>query len=95
MESKSVYKVSKTRYRVWHIPQLPEPRFIVEVGSIEEAKLVIKTLVEYDLFQWRCDIKPDYSNVSGLEYWDRSKGCWMEYQNSEGNTISDLMNKES
>lgn len=66
----------KTKYRVWHIPQVPEPKFTVEVSSIQEAKLIINTLADYDLFQWRCDIKPDYSNASGIEYWDKDEEKW-------------------
>lgn len=53
--------------RVWHIPQIPGPAFHVGVDSPQEAQRVIQVLAQYDLFQFKHKIKPDYSNASGLE----------------------------
>ena len=53
--------------RVWWIPQIPMKPFYIQVKNIAEAKLILNTLAEYDKFQHENGIKPDYSNVGGLE----------------------------
>lgn len=40
------------------------------VKSLEEAKLLIDVLAEYDKFQFENNVKPDYSNAGGLQVWD-------------------------
>ncbi len=55
--------------RVWWIPQVPMKSFNIEVFSLEEAKLLLDTLAEYDRFQFENNIKPDYSNAGGLMIW--------------------------
>ena len=52
--------------KVWWIPQIPGKSFEVRVNDIDEAKLLLKTLARYDLFQYENHIKPDYSNAGGL-----------------------------
>jgi hypothetical protein len=44
-------KINK-KLRVWWIPQIPGEPFYVSVNSLEEAKLILNTLAEYDLFQF-------------------------------------------
>ncbi len=74
--------------RVWHIPQVPGKAFNVEVENIEQAKLLLTVLADYDAFQFENRIKPDYCNVGGLEIFDDE---WIEWENEEGDTINDLM----
>lgn len=75
--------------RVWHIPQVPMQPFHVAVASIEQAILVLHTLAQYDLFQFNHNVKPDYSNASGLEVWE--DGEWCEWSDEYGNQIDDVM----
>lgn len=56
--------------RIWHIPQVPGKAFHVAVRTVDEAKLLLVTLADYDLFQLENNIKPDYCNVSGLQVYE-------------------------
>lgn len=58
------------KLRVCHYPQIPMKPFYVYVDSVEEAWKVANILANYDTFQYENNIKPDYSNMSGLEYYD-------------------------
>ena len=78
--------------RVWHIPQVPMKSFKVKVRTVEEAKLVLNTLWNYDTFQFENKIKPDYSNVSGLEVY--KSGEWCEWLNSDDEDIDYIMREE-
>ena len=57
----------KPKLRVWWIPQIPMKRFYVYVRNLREAKLVLDTLVRYDDFQFKNNIKPDYCYTGGLQ----------------------------
>lgn len=70
------------QFRVWHIPQVPMKPFRVEVPDVETAKLVIKTLADYDLFQFENKVKPDYANQSGLEVLVGDE--WEEWYSEDG-----------
>lgn len=61
---------SAMKLRVWWIPQVPMIPFYVAVDSVPEAAKVMQILAEYDDFQYKQNIKPDYSNAGGLEMWD-------------------------
>lgn len=88
------------RLKVWWIPQVPMKPFEVEVKNIEEAKLLLNTLADYDIFQYENNIKPDYCNTGGLsefdpeDYTDGILGSWTEWCNDDGETIDDVMNRE-
>lgn len=79
------------KLRVWWIPQVPGKVFYVLVDTIKEAKSVLKILAEYDLFQLRNNIKPDFCNASGLEEYiivdlpERYE--WCEWENENGDNI--------
>ncbi|HET9063706.1 MAG TPA: hypothetical protein VFO62_10495 [Candidatus Binatia bacterium] len=72
--------------RVWHIPQVPGARFFVPVESVAQARLILDTLARYDAFQLEHNIKPDYSNVGGLEVFE--DGEWIEWEDDDGCDIS-------
>lgn len=55
------------KFRVWHIPQVPGEAFAVEVRDFAEAQRIQTTLADYDAFQFKNNIKPDYSNASGIQ----------------------------
>ena len=75
------------KYRVWHIPQIPMKPFIVEVSGPQEGKKIGEILADYDLFQYKNKIKPDYSNMNGLEVLEN--GEWLEWEDEDGNNIFD------
>lgn len=71
--------------RVWWIPQVPMDAFHVRVDTIDKAALIIKTLAEYDDFQYKNRVKPDYTNAGGLEVFE--DGEWCEWYDDEGEDI--------
>ena len=76
--------------RVWWIPQVPmKTPFKVFVKTIEEAILLLNTLANYDLYQLKHKIKPDYSNAGGLEVFEN--GEWNEYYDEQGRDIDEIM----
>jgi len=80
-------EVKEGSLRVWHIPQVPMQPFYVPVSSPEEAVRVLDMLGRYDDFQFRKNIKPDYSNASGLVVFE--EGEWMEWYDEDGNDIDE------
>ena len=86
------------KLRVWHIAQVPAETdkdiFRVEVKNVSEAKLILNTLWNYDNFQFERKIKPDFSNVSGLEYFNEETNEWEEYEDETGDDIIILLDKE-
>ena len=83
-------KAKEGDLRVWHMPQVPmEKSFYVKVKSIDEAKLILNILWDYNIFQFINKIKPDYSNVSGLEVYENEE--WCNWCNEEGDDIDSIM----
>lgn len=74
--------------RVWHVAQMPCPPFHVPVTSPDDAVRIIDLLAEYDSFQLKNNIKPDYSSASGLEVFE--SGEWHEWYNEEGEDIDEF-----
>jgi len=62
---------------VWHIPQVPGPSFYFPVTNTREAISILRCLALYDSFQFENNIKPDYSNASGLLVYER--GEWVDW----------------
>ena len=79
-----------SKMRVWWIPQIPMKAFRVDVEDLAQAKLLIKTLAEYDIFQFENNIKPDYCNAGGLEVFE--DGEWVEWESwDSGHDIHEYM----
>ena len=79
-----------TKLRVWHNCQVGAVKnFYVEVESIEQAWKILNTLWDYDLFQYENNIKPDYCNASGLEYFDEEEHEWCEWYDDDGLDIKE------
>lgn len=80
--------------RVWWIPQIPMSAFRVPVKDIEQAKFTLVLLANYDIFQFENHVKPDYSNVGGLEVYVEDAGDgkpdWEEWEDEEGNDIDNI-----
>ncbi len=74
--------------RVWWIPQVPMKAFHVGVADLERARFLLGVLADYDLFQYKNHVKPDYSNAGGLEVWHEMDG-WTEWEDEYGNNIDE------
>ncbi|WP_395007313.1 hypothetical protein [Undibacterium sp.] len=81
--------------RVWHIPQIPGKAFHVAVTTPQEAKKIMSALVNYDLFQFKNRIKPDYSNAQGLEAYEADAGDgkpdWCEWSSEDGQELDEWL----
>jgi hypothetical protein len=82
--------------RVWWCPQVPCSPFHIAVANTGEAKLILRTLADYDLFQLKHRIKPDFCNAGGLEIYEADSGegrpGWCEwYCNETGNSIDEIL----
>lgn len=81
--------------RVWWIPQVPGKQFWWPVRDLREANLLLDVLAEYDLFQLKHRIKPDYCNAGGLVVWDErcpddNGNCWVTWSDEEtGDELDD------
>lgn len=75
------------KLRVWHCPQVPMKPFYVYVDNVDEAWKLANILANYDTFQYENNIKPDYSNMSGLEYYDEEQKEWLEWEDEDGYTL--------
>lgn len=80
--------------RVWHIPQIPGKPFYVEVASPDEAIRIMQLLADYDYFQLKHNIKPDYSNAQGLQVYDND-GEWVDWYDDEGDDIDAYAEKNN
>lgn len=60
--------------QVWWIPQVPMEPFTVDVNSVVEGAKLLDVLANYDLFQLKHRIKPDYCNAGGLRRWCADNG---------------------
>ena len=71
------------QFKVWHIPQVPMKAFEFETDNLAEAKTVMEQLALYDLFQFENNIKPDYSNASGISEWNEEEQEWWDIDDFE------------
>lgn len=78
----------KMKMRVWWIPQVQmKKRFEVDVTNEFQANLMLNTLADYDQFQLDNNIKPDYSNMGGVEMF--VDGEWRDWYNDEYDDFDD------
>lgn len=88
------------KLRVYWFPQIPCAAFYVPVRTVREARLILTTLADYDAFQFKNRIKPDYSNAGGLEEFDPTDtthgpdGSWLEWYNEDDEGIDELTDAE-
>lgn len=80
------------KLRVWWIPQIGiEETFYIPVESAEEGKKVMDLLAAYDAFQLQNKVKPDYSNVGGVQRWDEDSHEWEDwYMETEDDYFDDV-----
>lgn len=56
--------------RVWWIPQVPMKPFCVPVETLQQGKWLCDVLANYDAFQFKHNIKPDYANAGGVNRYE-------------------------
>lgn len=88
MDKKYFQYAEKGNMRVWWIPQLPMEAFHFPVETVDEAILLLEALAEYDLFQLEHSVKPDFSNVGGLETFDGEE--WSEFYDEDGMSVDEI-----
>lgn len=66
--------------KVWWVPQLPMKAFEVPVSGLAEAALILNVLGEYDAFQFKNGVKPDYCNAGGLVEFDGDAADWFDWE---------------
>lgn len=72
-------KPKKDTLRIWWIPQIPMDNcFYINVKDFVEARKLLGVLANYDDYQFKNNIKPDYSNVGGLQFFDGEE--WLEWE---------------
>lgn len=70
------YTDNLTKFRVWHIPQVPMDPFYYEVPDIKTALVLTDALAMYDIFQLEKNIKPDFANANGVEGFCPQQEAW-------------------
>lgn len=69
-----------SKLRVWHMPQVGcGATFYIPAETLEEGKKFLDILACYDLFQLENNIKPDFSNASGLQMFDEDTQEWEDW----------------
>lgn len=81
-----------SKLRVWWIPQVGiEEVFYIPIGRVEEGKKVMDLLSAYDAFQLQNRVKPNYTNVGGIELWDETEQEWCDwYMETEDDFFDDV-----
>jgi hypothetical protein len=67
--------------RVWWIPQVPMDAFFVPVETVEQGRWLERVLADYDIFQFENGVKPDYSNVGGVQVFEHDEWIDMDPEN--------------
>ena len=67
-----------SKFKVWHIPQVPMKAFEFETDDLAVAKTVMDQLAFYDLFQFENNVKGDYSNAQGISEWSEEEQEWWD-----------------
>lgn len=80
--------------KVWHIPQVPMHAFEVLVETLDEARLLLDVLAQYDIFQYENNIKPDYSNANGLMQYHAEFDEWWDWESEDGETLNEYFENQ-
>lgn len=70
--------------KVWWIPQVPGRAFEISVSTEAEGRRLCSILADYDLFQYKWHIKPDYSNSGGVARFEDGEWCDVEKDEEDG-----------
>ena len=77
------------KLRVWWIPQIPMQSFYYPVKSVRDGALLLDVLAKYDKFEYENNVKPDYSNVGGLQMFE--DGEWCDWTDENGENLTEDM----
>lgn len=76
--------LKEQKLKICHFPQIQMKKYFeVDVKNLEEAQIIMDTLANYDLFEYKNKIKPDYSNMTILKIWDEEANDWLEWMDEE------------
>lgn len=81
------------KLRVWWVPQIPMEAFYIPVESPEEGKNVMDLLAAYDCFQYNHNVKPDYCNNGGLQYFNEEDNEWEDWYYDDGKNYYDNLDE--
>ena len=81
------------KFRVWWCPQVPMKSFYIPVESPEEGAKVMDLLAAYDCFQYNNNVKPDYANCGGLQYFCEEDGEWEDWYYEDGEVYYDNLDE--
>lgn len=65
-----------TRFKIFYIPQVPMPAFEREYEDFETAKEVLNAIINFSIFEYYNNVKPVYSDVAGISYWEEAEQDW-------------------
>lgn len=63
----------QSQLKVWWFPQVPCKAFEVTVDNVTEGVKLMDVLADYDLFQLKHRIKPDFANAGELLIFDEDE----------------------
>ena len=69
-----------TRFKIFYIPQVPMPAFEREYEDFETAKEVLNAIINFSIFEYDNNVKPDYSDVAGISFWDEAEQDWEDIE---------------
>lgn len=85
--------MTNKKLRVWWVPQVPMQSFYIPVESPEEGKKIMDVLAAYDCFQYNHNVKPDYCNMGGLQYYNEEDGEWEDWYFEDGEVYYDNLDE--
>jgi len=69
-----------SKLRVWWNPQLGSSHtFYIPVSTPEEGYKIMNTLAYYDCFLENNNVRGDYANAGGLQYFDFEEDDWLDW----------------
>lgn len=69
-----------TRFKIFYIPQVPMPAFEREYEDFETAKEVLNAIINFSIFEYDNNVKPDYSDVAGISFWEEAEQDWEDVE---------------
>ncbi|OZB79885.1 hypothetical protein [Microbacterium sp. 13-71-7] len=62
--------MTNKRFRIWYVPQVPMKAFTREFDDLDAAKMVLNAVIDFSIFEFENDVKPDYSDAAGISRWE-------------------------
>lgn len=58
------------KYKAYYIPQVPMKAFEFETDDLLLAGIVLDQISEFSAFEYKNNVKPDYSDAAGISRWE-------------------------